>query len=168
MVVLAVQDQRRVRHHLGFSSGAGIGAGDRAQLQEAMENMDSNYHVNVVKRILDSCDERFEITLLSPSEIVSNFSRRELIAGDLNRTVIRTTDPQEAVRWAHDTYLAATDELARQLWSPNYRQDLMMRFRYERSGGDYIRSIPGVADTAVGANLYNVQLTGGGFGIPSY
>jgi len=40
------------------------------------------------------------------------------------------------------------------LYVPNYKDPFQARYRYERSGAEYIQALPGPADTAVGSNLY--------------
>jgi hypothetical protein len=52
------------------------------------------------------------------------------------------------------TYLYETNRLAHILYVPNYKDPFQARYRYERSGAEFIQALPGPADTAVGANIY--------------
>lgn len=168
MAKVSPNDRSRIIHHLGYGARVGIGAGDLERLEEAMRGLDSNYQVNIIVAILDSCDEWFRIWLLPPDQMISSIQSRELIQGDINRAVIRTGNPDEARKSVWDNYIARTDEIAQQLWVANYRQPENLRYRFERSGGDFINALPGPADTAVGAAHYEITRNSGGFGLPMY
>ena len=47
-----------------------------------------------------------------------------------------------------------TNRLAQILYVPNYKDPMQARYRYERSGAEFIQALPGPADTAIGANVY--------------
>lgn len=168
MAKVSPADRHRIIHHLGFGARVGIGAGDLIRLEEAMKTVDSHYQVNIIKGILDSCDRWFDIWLLPPDQMISSVISRELIQGDINRAVIRTGNPDEARKSVWENYLYRTDELAQQLWVPNYRRPENLRYRFERSYGDFIQAAPGPADTAVGAAHYEIARNSGGFGLPMY
>lgn len=161
MVVLANRDRSRVRFHLGMGSTAGIPEGDVARLEEAMDTVYDNYQLYRIQDILTRCDEAWEAARPGTGGPVS----KELISGDINRSVIRTTDPFRAQEIAYQNYIRETDNLAQELWVANYRQERHLRYRYERSGGSYINLLKGVADTAVGAAQNELARNGGGFGI---
>jgi len=167
MPALEPIDQDRCYFHLGYGSGAGIPAGDLARLNEAMNDVKSNYIIIQVQVILDECDRIFSIAFSGKRD---SSATRELIAGDINRSVTRTLDPTAARKSAWNDYLQITDVLAQQLWVANYWQPENLRYRFERSGGDFIKAVPGPADTAVGASQYEAGNlgNGGGFGLPIY
>ena len=168
MAAMSPLDRHRIIHHLGYGARVGIGAGDLIDLETAVKGVDSHYQVNTIKAILDSCDEWFRVWLLPADQMISSIVSRELIQGDINRAVIRTGNPDEARKSVWDNYLYRTDELAQQLWIANYRRPENLRYRFERSHGDFINSTPGPADTAVGAAHYEIARNSGGFGMPMY
>lgn len=147
MVALPNLDKSRCRYHLAY--GAGVPAGDRARLEEAFNDIEDNFTLNKIKEQLDRCD-RAEAT----SELGNaGFSSRELITGDINRSVIRTSNT-DAFRIWKENYLNETDRLAHILWVPNYRRESALRYRYARHGAEYIKAVPGPADTSVGTQIY--------------
>lgn len=164
MVVLAGQERSRVYFHLGYGSGAGIPTGDLARLEEAMDTVRDSYQLARIREILNRCDEAWTASKPGTGGAVS----KELISGDINRSVIRTTDPYRAQEIAYRDYLRETDNLAQELWVANYRQEVHLRYRFERSGGEHINLLKGVADTAVGAAQYELSNNAGGFGLPTY
>lgn len=157
-------NRSRCRFHLGYGNYAGIAAGDVARLEEAMDQIFDRYQYRRVNEILDNCDGYWTNSRSAYSDQVT----KELISGDLNRSVIRTIDPRQARKEAQTRYLEEVRELAQQLWVPNYRDELMLRYRFERGSGDYVNLIPGIADTAVGAAQYEIGRNGGGFGLPVF
>lgn len=168
MTTLSPRDRERTITHLGYGALEGIPAGDLARLEEGLTRVRSAEQARIISLILDACDEWFRIWLLSPAEIISEITTKELITGDTNRAVLRTSNPDEAQKSVWKNYLARCEELAQQLWVINYRDPLNLDYRFERSGGDFIRAIPGPADTAIGSSIYTIQINGGGFGIPAY
>lgn len=165
MTLLSPQDQERSYTHLGYGSIDGIPAGDLAELQRGFTKIRSDYQANVVSRILDACDYWFNLWLQPYGEMLSEINSKELIQGDINRSVLRTGNPEDLRKIVWESYLARVRELAQQLWVPNYRDEMNLRFRFERSGGDFINSIPGPADTAVGAAQFELLTNAGGVGI---
>lgn len=157
-------NRSRSRFHLGYGNTAGIGAGDVARLEESFDRVYDNYQIRRIIEILDRCDETYQYWFTGKKKEVT----QELIAGDINRSVTRTMDPIKERKAAHERYLECVDELAQQLWVANYRQDRINRYRFERSGGEYLNILPGIADTSVGASIYTIAISGGGFGIPAY
>jgi len=161
-------NRARIIHHLGYGARAGIPAGDLARLEEAMNAVDSAYQLQTIDSILDTCDEYYAAWLSTPTDVINSVTSKELISGDINRAVIRTGNTLEARKILWRTYVELTEELAQQLWVPNYRQEYNLRYRFERSGGDFIATIPGVADTSVGGAHQEIARNGGGFGLPMY
>lgn len=161
MVILAQRDRSRVRFHLGYGNMAGIPTGDTARLEEAMDTVYDAYQMRRIQQILSRCDSAWDAAAPGTGGPVS----KELISGDINRSVIRTTDPFRAQEIAYQYYLRETDNLAQELWVANYRREENLRYRFERSGGEYINLLRGVADTAVGAAQYEFTNSGGSFGI---
>ena len=53
-----------------------------------------------------------------------------------------------------EVYLYETNRLAQILYVANYKDPFQARYRFERSGAEFIQALPGPADTAVGANIY--------------
>lgn len=168
MTLLSRDDRERCYKHLGYGALDGIPAGDLFGLEEAFARVRSNHQADTIREILDSADEWWRILLLPPQQMINEITSKELILGDLNRSVTRTGNPDEARKSVRKSYLEITNLLAQELWVANYRDPMNIDYRFERSGGDFINSIPGPADTAVGANIYMVNLTGGGYGIPAY
>lgn len=143
MVALAELDKSRTRFHLGY--GAGTPAGDRARLEEAMNELGDNYEVNRVREILDRCDRAYELTEQNQS---GRFETKELYVGDINRSIVRESNRDSKKWW--ENYLKETDLLAfHPLWVPNYRREENLRYRFARIGAEYIMGVPGPADTCV-------------------
>lgn len=163
MVALSDFDKSRCRFHLGYGSLSGIPDEDVARLEEAMETIFDFYQASRVHELLDGLDDLYSKTANGAGAP----SYKELIAGDINRSVQRSVDPQQARKLAWENYLAETDKLAHQLWVANYWREEHLRYRYERSGGSFINLLKGVADTSVGATIA-IQTAGAvGFGLPA-
>lgn len=158
-------NRARTRFHLGYGNRAGIPAGDVAVLEQAMDQIDGNYQFNRLKQLLDNADALYNEWI---DMSVDNKVSKELISGDLNRSVIRTLDPKAARKQSEISYLAIVQEIAQNLWVPNYREDAYQRFRFARGAGDYLDLVPGLPDTAIGAAQYEIARNGGGFGMPVY
>jgi hypothetical protein len=155
----------RCRFHLGYGNRGGIPAADVAILEQAMDTIDGNYQYNRLIELLDECDNLYTNWR---SMRVDDQVSKELISGDLNRSVIRTLDPAMARKQAWARYMDLVREITQNLWVPNYRDDVYLRYRFERGAGDYLNLIPGVADTAIGATHLDISRNGGGFGLPIY
>lgn len=151
MVSLSDRDQSRCRYHLAF--GAGVPAGDRARLEEAFHDIQDDYTLGKIVEQLDRCDRAESTSELGNA----GFSSRELITGDINRSVIRTSNT-DAFRIWRENYLVETDRLAQILWVPNYRRDYALRYRFSRHGAEYIKAVPGPADTSVGTRVFMAEL----------
>ena len=146
-------DQSRVRYHLGYYVTS-VPAGDYARLEEAMNSVpDSFFHDKIVVQI-NRCDAAEKKTQLASAD--PNFTppstRVEGILGDVDRT-IRSSNVRDALRLWNDVYLYETNRLAHILYVPNYKDEMQARYRYERSGAEFIQALPGPADTTVGSNI---------------
>lgn len=160
MVALSPTDKSRTRFHLGFGNVQGIPAGDVARLEEAMNTIYDNYQEMRIIQILDRCDEAWELTQAGAD---GDYLTREIYSGDINRANVRSEPGRSWKTW-WENYLRQTDLLAQQLWVPNYNREEQMRYRFERSGGEYINVVPGVADTSVASRIHTIQLFAGSFG----
>lgn len=150
MASLSRKDKERVKFHLGYSSYAGIPAGDVEILEEAMDDIASEVQEQYIIQLLDRLDLVWE--LKDPTN-PSTYTQAQIYAGDINRTR-KDLSPRDAARLWNAIYLEMTDELARTLWVSNYRQERNLIHRYARSGATYINAAPGHAIPNVGSNLY--------------
>jgi hypothetical protein len=152
----------RVYFHLGYGAGAGAGidAGDVAQVEEAMDSVRDEYFYNKILEQLDICDDAWESQKGTKQGF--RFDLRENFAGDINRAIVR--DSSRSLRIWEENYRRETDALAKLLWVPNYNRIGMERFRYERAAGAFVKALPGVADTAIGARFVLQSMLGGSFG----
>ncbi|QDP62715.1 MAG: hypothetical protein Tp158DCM1229571_29 [Prokaryotic dsDNA virus sp.] len=141
-------DKSRVRYHLGYYL-VSVPAGDYARLEEAMNTVPDDYFYRKIVNQIGRCD-----TAEAKTEVASAPSTRiESIAGDVDRT-IRSSNTKDALKTWDDIYLYETNRLAQILYVPNYKDPFQARYRYERSGAEFIEALPGPADTAVGSNIY--------------
>lgn len=145
MPALSELDKSRTRFHLGY--GAGTPAGDRARLEEGMNGLQDDYELNRVKEMLSRCDYAFEKT---EQDAEGRFESKELYVGDINRSIIRNANSNADLRLWWENYLRETDLLAwHPLWVPNYRREENLRYRFARTGAEFIKAVPGPADTCV-------------------
>jgi hypothetical protein len=129
-VQLSEFDKSRIRYHLGYFT-VSVPAGDYARLEEAMNTVPDSYFYNKI-----SIQIRFES-----------------IAGDVDRT-ISSSNAKEALKVWDEIYLYETGRLAQILYVPNYKDPVQARYRFDRSGAEFIQALPGPADVAVGTRLY--------------
>ena len=126
-----------------------VPAGDYARLEEAMNTIPDSYFYDKISIQLGRCD-----TAEKKTEVATSPSTRlESIAGDVDRT-IRSSNAKEALKVWDEIYLYETNRLAQILYVPNYKDPFQARYRYERSGAEFIQSLPGPADVSVGTRLY--------------
>ena len=145
---LSDYDKSRVRYHLGYFT-VSIPAGDYARLEEAMNTIPDSYFYDKIVIQLGRCD-----TAEKKTEVASAPNTRlEKIIGDVDRT-IQSSNAQEALKVWSQIYLFETNRLATILYVPNYKDEYQARYRYERSGAEYIQALPGPADTATGSKIY--------------
>ena len=141
-------DKSRVRYHLGYFT-VSVPAGDYARLEEAMNTIPDSYFYDKISVQISRCD-----TAEKKTEVATSPSTRlASIAGDVDRT-IKSSNAKEALKIWNEIYLYETNRLAGILYVPNYKDPVQARYRYERSGAEYIQSLPGPADTAVGSRVY--------------
>ena len=141
-------DKSRVRYHLGYFT-VSVPAGDFARLEEAMNTIPDSFFNDKIIIQIGRCD-----TAEKKTEVASTPSTRlETIAGDVDRT-IRSSNAKEALKIWSEIYLYETNRLAAILYVPNYKDPIQARYRYERSGAEFIQALPGPADTAVGSRMH--------------
>ena len=141
-------DKSRTRYHLGYFT-VSVPAGDYARLEEAMNTIPDSYFYDKIVLQLSRCD-----TAEKRTEVATSPSTRiESIIGDVVRT-IRFSNAKEALKVWDEIYLYETNRLAGILYVPNYKDPYQARYRYERSGAEFIQALPGPADTAVGSRVY--------------
>ena len=141
-------DKSRVRYHLGYFT-VSVPAGDYARLEEAMNTVPDSFFVDKIIVQIGRCD-----TAEKKTEVASTPSTRlETIAGDVDRT-IRSSNAKEALKIWSEIYLYETNRLAGILYVANYKDPMQARYRYERSGAEFIQALPGPADTAVGSRMH--------------
>ena len=141
-------DKSRVRYHLGYFT-VSVPAGDFARLEEAMNTVPDSFFVDKIIVQIGRCD-----TAEKKTEVASTPSTRlETNAGDVDRT-IRSSNAKEALKIWSEIYLYETNRLAGILYVANYKDPVQARYRYERSGAEFIQALPGPADTAVGSRMH--------------
>jgi len=150
-VELSQFDKSRVRYHLGYFT-ISVPAGDYARLEEAMNTIPDSFFYDKVVLHLDRCDRAEKKTFLYPEDSDPVSTRLETIRGDVDRT-IRSSALLQALKESEEVYLYETNRLAMILYVANYRDPEQARYRYERSGAEFIQAIPGPADTAVGTRI---------------
>ena len=79
---------------------------------------------------------RTEVSAEANWTVGHNF--QTLIAGDANRS-INQQDKREVAKIWRENYLYECDRLAQMLYIPNYRDPVVSRYRFERSGGEFIQ-----------------------------
>ena len=141
-------DKSRVRYHLGYFT-VSVPAGDYARLEEGMNTVPDSYFYDKIVIQIGRCD-----TAEKKTEVATSPSTRlESIAGDVDRT-IRSSNAKEALKVWDEIYLYETNRLAGILYVPNYKDHYQARYRYERSGAEFIQALPGPADVSVGTRIY--------------
>lgn len=159
MPVLDKHNQDRAEVHLGYSYG--VPAQDWAQLYEAFNTIRSDYLLKEIIYQLDVCEmSRLQSRLGDQAQV--RYSQREEYSGDINRGIRRENIAD--IRIWQEAYRDDCEELARLLHVPNYRAVGAERYKFARSGAEYIMAIPGVADTSVSSRKLEFAQLGGGFG----
>lgn len=139
----------RVAYHLGYSI-ATVPAGDYARLLEACNSIPSEFYYDKIIQQLERCEEAERLTELAAGRATS---RQETILGDVNRS-INILDKQEVSRVWRQNYLYETGRLAEMLYVANYKDPVASRYRFERSGAEFIQAIPGPPDVSRADRLY--------------
>jgi plasmid maintenance system killer protein len=125
-----------------------IPAGDYSRFIEAVNNIPDSYFYSKLVQQIKRCD-----TAERKTEVASTPSTRlEKIEGDVDRTV-SSSNAQEALKVWAQIYLFETNRLAQMLYIPNYKDEGQARYRFERSGAEFIQALPGPADVAVGTRI---------------
>lgn len=146
MASLSDYNKSRTRWHLGYIGYAGIPEGDAAQLEDAMQTIPDDYTIVRIEGLLDRCDRAFDLTEIG----ASTYTSKELITGDINRSVIKTSNA-DLKQW-QENYLNETDQLSVALWVPNYRRTT--EGREGREMGEWIKRLPGIADSCVASRMW--------------
>lgn len=137
---------------MGINTGANIPAGDVARLEEAMVRIPDSYFYGRVTEHLDRCDRSYRLSEVFLSADQPQPSRIERITGDTERAIFQS-DPIKSSRDYWEIYLREVDRLSETLYVANYRREEVRRYAFERSGAEFIMSVPGPADTAVGTRV---------------
>ena len=139
----------RVAYHLAYNI-ATVPAGDYARLVEACNSIPSEVYNDKIVQQIERCEEAERFTELADGRATS---RQETILGDVSRS-INIQDKRETARIWRENYMYECDRLAQQLYVPNYRDPVAARYRFERSGGEFIQAIPGPPDVSRSDRLY--------------
>jgi len=139
----------RVAYHLAYNI-ATVPAGDYARLVEACNSIPSEFYNDKIVQQIERCEEAERFTELADGRATS---RQETILGDVSRS-INIQDKRETARIWRENYMYECDRLAQQLYVPNYRDPVAARYRFERSGGEFIQAIPGPPDVSRADRLY--------------
>jgi len=133
----------RVAYHLGYNI-ATVPAGDYARLIEATSSIPSEYYYDKIVQQIERCEEAERYTELATGDASS---RQETILGDVQRS-ITVQDKQQVARVWRENYLYETGRLAEMLYVANYKDPVAARYRFERSGGEFIQALPGPPDVS--------------------
>ena len=139
----------RVAYHLGYNI-ATVPAGDYARLIEATSSIPSEYYYDKIVAQIERCEEAERFTELATGDASS---RQETILGDVQRS-ITVQDKQQVARVWRENYLYETNRLAEMLYVANYKDPVAARYRFERSGGEFIQALPGPPDVSHADRLY--------------
>ena len=139
----------RVSYHLAYNI-ATVPAGDYARLIEACNSIPSEFYYDKIIQQIERCEVAERDTELATGR---QTSRQETIFGDVSRN-INIQDKREVSRIWRENYMYECDRLAHQLYVPNYRDPVAARYRFERSGAEFIQAIPGPPDTARADRLF--------------
>ncbi len=139
----------RVAYHLGYNI-ATVPAGDYARLIEATSSIPSEYYYDKIVAQIERCEEAERFTELATGDASS---RQETILGDVQRS-ITVQDKQQVARVWRENYLYETNRLAEMLYVANYKDPVAARYRFERSGGEFIQALPGPPDVSRADRLY--------------
>ena len=139
----------RVAYHLAYNI-ATVPVGDYARLLEACNSIPSEFYYDKIVQQIERCEEAERLTELAQGRATS---RQETILGDVSRS-ISIQDKREVTRVWRENYHYECDRLAQMLYVPNYRDPVASRYRFERSGGEFIQAIPGPPDVSRSDRLY--------------
>ena len=117
---------------------------------EAANSIPSEYYYDKIIQQIERCEEAERLTELANGRATS---RQETILGDVSRN-INIQDKREISRIWRENYQYECDRLAHQLYVPNYRDPVAARYRFERSGAEFIQAIPGPPDVSRSDRLF--------------
>lgn len=152
---LSDYDTSRAAFHLGMNVGSQVPAGDMARFEEAVSRIPDAHWYERITNQLDRCDRAWYASeVLKDVQTTGQVapSRQQSIFGDANRN-INIADPLNADSQYREIYLRECDRLAESLFVANYRREQVRRYAMERSGAEFVMSIPGPADTSVGTRI---------------
>lgn len=135
-----------------MNSGGNIPAGDLARLEEAMARIPDGYWYEQICEQLNRCDRAWKYSEVLGSPDGPRPSRIERFTGDQDRAIYQS-DPNRADQINREIYLREVDRLAETLYVPNYRREEVRRYAFERSGAEFIMSVPGPAEPSVGTRV---------------
>lgn len=160
MTALNQYDKERVFFHLGYASRVAIDAADVARVEQACNEIWSDYQKSQLVKLLDICDMTYEQKFL----VLNNwYDAREIFQGDVNRSS-RRSEPQKQARIWESEYLKVTDQLAKELRVTNYNRPDSWVWTHERNASAYIKAIPGPPDTSVASRTVEFRDLGSGMG----
>jgi len=117
-----------------------------------MARVPDSYFYSRILEHMDRCDKAFKLSQVFRVEDQPQPSRVERITGDTDRAIFQS-EPLKADKDYWEIYCRETDRLAEVLYVANYRRDEVRRYAYDRAGSEFIMSVPGPADTAVGTRV---------------
>ena len=117
---------------------------------EATTSIPSEYYYDKIVAQIERCEEAERFTELATGDASS---RQETILGDVQRS-ITVQDKQQVARVWRENYLYETGRLAEMLYVANYKDPVAARYRFERSGGEFIQALPGPPDVSRADRLY--------------
>lgn len=148
MVALADFDKSRVRYHLAYSEA--VPDGDRALLEDRMDNVADSYTIGQIQARLLRCDAASGETALGGQQIAPTSTRTLL--GDVNRT--DQLFSVEDIKTRRAAYLYETEQLSLEIGAPNYRNPESWQNLHLRMAGRIPR-IPAPVDTIINLSIYS-------------
>jgi hypothetical protein len=155
MPALSDENKDKVRYHLNYKPGV-TDSGVLAWLEEAMDLVPSNYAMARLEELLFRCEEA-EKEAYTAGQDTDNESftlaAKEIYDGDIQRSRVQLRAVPADERW--DNYVRECDHLATKLNVPNLQDpEMLSRFSHLRTGGAYIKAIPGPSDTCRSDKIY--------------
>lgn len=160
MVALSSYNKDRVYFHLGYASRVGIDAADISRLEQACNEIYSDFLREKMEGLLDIADLTYEQKFLVLNDW---YDAREIFQGDINRAS-RRSEPAKQQRIWQEEYLRVTDEIAKELRVTNYNNPDAWAWTHERNAGAYIKAIPGPPDTSTASRVVQFEELGSGVG----
>lgn len=139
----------RVTYHLGYNVST-VPAGDYSRLLLACTSIPSQYYYDKIVQQIERCEDAERLSELAGGRATS---RQEIILGDVSRT-INVQDKQETAKIWRENYVYETDRLAQMLYVANYKNPMVSRYRFERSGASYVQALPGAPTMSRADRMY--------------